>query len=371
MSEYQYYEFRTINRQLTAAERTAVNKLSSHGHTTATSFSVEYNWGDFKHDSDEVLAQYFDIFFYITNWGSIELKFCYPLALVNQQLLEPYCIEEEELTVDIKRVQDRVILTFESHAEEGGDWVEGEGMLDDLVDLYNQILQGDHRIFYLAWLGAAERSYEYSDYLNEETLEPPVPPGLDNLSPALQAFVQLFGIGKDLVAVAAKGSAQEAPPSETDVQQALDGLSKAECVDFLQRFLAGEAHLDLRLKQRLGLVQPVAAAGPTGTRTVGELLAAQDEIKQAHAAKAAAAKAAKRQAELDALAARGGEPWREVEALIEEKKRESYEQAAQLLRKLRELAETQGQSPQFQRRLDRIRSEYSRRPALLEALRHL
>ncbi|MEZ4615438.1 MAG: hypothetical protein R2867_07975 [Caldilineaceae bacterium] len=370
MSEYQYYEFRTINRQLTAGERTAVNKLSSHGHTTATSFSVEYNWGNFKHDTDEVLAKYFDIFFYITNWGSIELKFCYPLALVDQQLLEPYCIEEE-LTVDIKRVQDRVILTFESHAEGGGDWVEGEGMLDDLVDLYNQILQGDHRIFYLAWLGAAEWSYEYSEYLDEETLEPPVPPGLDNLSPALQAFIKLFGIGKDLVAVAAKGSAREEPPSDIDVQQALDGLSKAECVDFLQRFLAGEAHLDLRLKQRLGLVQPVADAGPTGTRTVGELLAAQDEIKQAQAAMAAAEKAAKRQAELDALAARGGEPWREVEALIEEKKRESYQQAAKLLRNLRELAEAQGQSQQFQQRLDRIRSEYSRRPALIEELRHL
>ena len=70
MSEYQYYEFRTINRQLSAAERTAVSKLSSHGNTTATSFSVDYRWGDFKHDVDEVLAKYFDSFFYIANWRS-------------------------------------------------------------------------------------------------------------------------------------------------------------------------------------------------------------------------------------------------------------------------------------------------------------
>jgi hypothetical protein len=41
MSVYQYYEFRTFNRQLTPAQRAAVDKLSSHGHTTATSFSVD------------------------------------------------------------------------------------------------------------------------------------------------------------------------------------------------------------------------------------------------------------------------------------------------------------------------------------------
>ncbi len=371
MSEYQYYEFRTINRQLTAAERTAVNKLSSHGHTTATSFSVEYNWGDFKHDSDEVLAKYFDMFFYIANWGSLELKFCYPKELIDLRALEPYCVDGEQMTVDTTTRDDRVILSFASHEEEGDGWIEGEGLIDDLLDLYTQILQGDRRIFYLAWLDAAERAYEHSEYLSEETLEPPVPPGLDNLSPALQASVKLFGISKDLIAVAAAGSTSEQAVAATDVHQALDGLSKAECVDFLQRFLDGEAHLDLKLKQRLGLVQPVADDGPTGTRTIGELLAAQDGIKKARAAKAAAAKAAKRQAELDALAARGEKPWREVEALIEEKKRESYEQAAQLLRKLWELAEAQGQSQQFQRQLARIRSEYSRRPALIEELRHL
>jgi hypothetical protein len=27
-----------------------------------------------------VLAQYFDAFFYIANWGTVELKFCYPKA---------------------------------------------------------------------------------------------------------------------------------------------------------------------------------------------------------------------------------------------------------------------------------------------------
>lgn len=73
--------------------------------------------------------------------------------------------------------------------------------------------------------------------------------------------------------------------------------------------------------------------------------------------------------ELDAWAARGREPWHEVNRFIAEEKTDAYEQAAQLLRKLRDLADEQGQFQQFQRRIDRVRSEHSRRPALIRALR--
>lgn len=371
MSEYQYYEFRTINRQLTAAQRTAVDKLSSHGDTTATSFSVEYSWGDFKHDPDEVLANYFDIFFYIANWGSVELKFCYPKELIDLRALEPYCIDEEELAIETKTIGDRIILSFASHAEGDGAWIEGEGMLDDLVGLYTQISQGDRRIFYLAWLGAAERAYEYSDYLDEEMLEPPVPPMLGTLAPALSAFVELFGIDQDLIATAAQGSAQAEAAAGIDVTQALAALSKEESIDFLQRFLDGEAHVDVKLKQRLGLLPTAEEYGPTGTRTLGELLAARDEIKRVRTAAAAAQKAAKQRTEMAALAAQGDKPWQEVETLIAEKKTAAYSDAAKLLRKLSELAEEQGQSKQFQQRLEAIRTKYSRRPALIAELRKL
>jgi hypothetical protein len=62
MSEYQYYEWLCIDRPLTAAEQSAVDRLSSHIEASATGASVEYNWGDFKHDPLQVLARYFDAF---------------------------------------------------------------------------------------------------------------------------------------------------------------------------------------------------------------------------------------------------------------------------------------------------------------------
>ena len=56
MSEYQYYEWQTIDRALTAAEQAAVGKLSSHIDVTSTRAWVEYHWSGFKHDPKQVLA---------------------------------------------------------------------------------------------------------------------------------------------------------------------------------------------------------------------------------------------------------------------------------------------------------------------------
>ena len=67
MSEYQYYEWQTLEHPLTAAEEAAVNSLSSHIDVTSSHAIVTYNWGDFKYDPIQVLAKYFDAYLYIAN----------------------------------------------------------------------------------------------------------------------------------------------------------------------------------------------------------------------------------------------------------------------------------------------------------------
>jgi hypothetical protein len=69
MSEYQYHEWQSLERPLTAAEQAAVNDLSSHIDVTASQAIVTYKWGDFKHDPIHVLAQYFDAYLYSANWA--------------------------------------------------------------------------------------------------------------------------------------------------------------------------------------------------------------------------------------------------------------------------------------------------------------
>ncbi len=69
MSEYQYYEWQTIDRPLTPEEQAAVNELSSHIDVTSSTAVVTYSWGDFKHDPRQVLARYFDAFLYLVAWS--------------------------------------------------------------------------------------------------------------------------------------------------------------------------------------------------------------------------------------------------------------------------------------------------------------
>ena len=69
MSEYQYYEWQTLERPLTADEQKAVNGLSSHIDVTSSQAIVTYEWSNFKHDSIKVLAKYFDSFLYLANWA--------------------------------------------------------------------------------------------------------------------------------------------------------------------------------------------------------------------------------------------------------------------------------------------------------------
>ena len=368
MSEYQYYEFRTVNRQLTASERAAVAKLSSHGETTATSFSVNYSYGSFKHEPEEVLTRYFDLFFYIANWGSVQLIFRYPKELIDTRALEPYCLEGQRI-IDYKVVDDHVILRFELNHEDGGfGWTEGEGMVDGVVGLYEEIMQRDYRALYLAWLGAIQDGTEYSDEFDDETLEPPLPPGLHALSPALQEFVNLFELDEHLIAAAAQGSTPPPPTKQIDQATALATLSKAESIDFLQRLLQGEAHLELKLKQRLGLLPINVGYAPTGQRTVGELLATRHELEQIRQKAAAAAKEVQRRARLAALVAQGDSAWQDVETLIEKQTSEGYKQAVALLLQLGELAREQQQDRIFASRVEAIRARYRRRSGLMRLL---
>ena len=56
MSEYQYFEFRAIDRPLNAREVAALRTHSTRARITPTSFVNEYHWGDFKGDPDAWMA---------------------------------------------------------------------------------------------------------------------------------------------------------------------------------------------------------------------------------------------------------------------------------------------------------------------------
>ena len=85
-------------------------------------------------------------------------------------------------------------LDLDFHEDDGySDWIDGEELLDDLLPLRDELMQGDYRVLYLAWLKAAEKALRYDD-IDGDALEPVVPPGLAELSFAQQQFVALMDI---------------------------------------------------------------------------------------------------------------------------------------------------------------------------------
>ena len=68
MSEYQYYDFRAIDRALTKAEMAELRSVSTRAVITSSSFTNHYEWGDLKADPLKLLEKYFDTFLYVANW---------------------------------------------------------------------------------------------------------------------------------------------------------------------------------------------------------------------------------------------------------------------------------------------------------------
>ena len=60
MSEYQYYEFQAIDRDLTDKEISELRAFSTRADITPNSFVNEYAWGNFKGDEDLWIEKYFD-----------------------------------------------------------------------------------------------------------------------------------------------------------------------------------------------------------------------------------------------------------------------------------------------------------------------
>jgi hypothetical protein len=365
MSEYQYYEFQAIDRSLTEEEQQAVAGLSSRVSPHPRQAVFVYNWGSFPANSEEILARYYDAMLYMANWGSRQLMFRFPRSALNVEAVQAYCqplIVEDY--VSLSTVGDYSILNVEFHDEEGGmEWVEGEGWLPTMLSLRDDILRSDYRTLYLAWL----KVMEVEDLLHSVP-EPPVPPGLQALSAALRTFVDFFEIDPVLVQVAAEASGERQAPTEDWLRRALSRLPGDERDEYLLRLARGEAFLSVELNRRLQQLLPLPESQMPPRRTVGQLITESEARQERERIRRAEEAEARRIHELEVLAKREAQTWEEIEALIQQTNARAYDEAVQLLVRLRDLARCRGKEPAFQQRVDAICQQYSRRPAFLSRL---
>jgi hypothetical protein len=269
------------------------------------------------------------------------------------------------------RDRKHVIVDFDFNDEDLSGYIEGEGWMDGLVELREALIQGDFRILYLAWLKAAEAALAAED-IGEDMLEPPVPAGLGELSPALDTFVEFLNIDEGMIVAAAQESSNLGE-KHNQHEKWIERLSETEKNDFLVRLCRGEKNLSVFLNRRLlelaGEGQPQNEAAPARARRVSVLMEAA-RIWWRNKEKEEERKAElERKRKMEALAARERQVWSEVEALIEEKKSRPYDQAVRLLLDLRDLAESRGELEKFRLRMVEYSRTYATRSALLDRMR--
>ncbi|HEX9386299.1 MAG TPA: hypothetical protein VF918_08265 [Anaerolineales bacterium] len=371
MSEYQYYEWQTLERPLTAAEQMDVNGLSSHIDVTSTQAIVTYEWGDFKHDPVHVLAEYFDAHIYIANWGTRRLAFRFPKGLVNVGAIERYC---DEYHAHIQTIGDVQVLEFEMNEEEGFDeWIEERGLLSTLARLRDDFVQGDYRALYLAWLKAM--SLESDNYDEDEDdpenffndPEPPLPAGLKQLTPPLHSFASFFEIDPFLIAAASERSPSLSSAQQADFAPLISRLTRQECDEFLLKIVSGEAGAIMALRKKLLSFEKSMPRVETNLRTFGELLETAEKLRQAESRRQAEEKRKKHIAEMQELAKREAQTWQEIENLLQSGyTARNYDDATALLSKLQQLSEFQGTQIDFHSRLQALAERYKGRSALIE-----
>jgi hypothetical protein len=374
MSEYQYYEFQAVDRPLTEQEQREVRSVSTRATITATRFTNHYEWGDFKGEPAVWMEKYFDAFLYLANWGTHELMLRLPRRALDLKTAQQYCCGE---VAAARGHGDFVILELSSLEDEGSDWVDENGLLSSLIPLRADLVGGDHRALYLAWLLCVQ-----SGELKDDATEPPVPAGLGNLTASLDAFADFLRIDGDLIVVAATGSPKvDTSSSDREIEEWIAALPDAGKTEWLVRLAGGrEPHLRAELlRQFRELHPPVLHQGAGALRTVSELREAADVRageRMREEAESAAAERARREREaaearerhFAALAKREAGAWREVDALVATKQPGKYDQAVKLLCDLKELGAQKGRTEEIEARLLRLREEHVKKQRFLERL---
>lgn len=372
--EYQYYDFRAIDRALAKSEMAALRAISTRAVITSTSFTNHYEWGDLKADPLELLERYFDAFLYVANWGDREFYLRLPLELADHEAFKAMRLGD---AAHVRKAGNHLIVGFSAEVELD-DYDDGTGWMGSLAALRSDLLLGDHRCLYLGWLLCAQ----YEEFA-EDDMEPFVPPGLDELSAPLRSLIEFLGIDEDLVEVAALASS---PFSTNRSRKKLDSwirsLPEKEKDDLLVSAVSDPGErwkVDLLRRVERQTARTSSESAKVPRRTVADLLeAARSRAEErsrrldAQRAKEAARRKAKEEAErvqyLDQLAKREAETWNKVAAHILKRQPSQYEIAVALLTDLRDLATRQGRTPEFRATLESLRRRHAAKASFLRRL---
>jgi len=376
MSEYRYYEFAAIERPLTKSEMTKLRAVSTRGIITPTSFSNHYDWGGLKAKPSDWIRQYFDAFVYWADWCSCQLLLRFPKSAFTKAALQPFA-NQSSFSITSNRthwILDWWIEESEDYDRFADD--DGSGWMRRLIPLRDELLRGDLRALYLGWLAGVGS-------LPDDVLEPEVPPGLADLTPAQKALVEFLEINPDWLQAACTGRPDitlSGADEKKRMASWLETWTPAGMKEVLKHIAleheqAAVRRVKLHYADWVKAQHPVLSDSPrlriSELRKLAQSAAA---IRHKREARARALREAKRQREhearLRALMKQPDKVWQQADAHAARGTASSYDQAAKILAELAQAYALASRQDTFDRKLRQFLIPHAKRGALLLRLDH-
>lgn len=371
MSEFQYVAFRAIDAPVSKKNLAFMRRQSSRAEITSRSFTNEYHFGDFRGNAVEMLQRGYDIHLHYGNFGIRSLFVRLPQGFPDSKAAKPY-LDGDSLHFTKDRNGTGGVLKVEP-CYEPGDFDEDLWNLDDVLDrivsIRREIIDGDLRPLYLAHLAVSCDSNHDPD----EAIEAPVPAGLGELTKAQCALGKLWGIDPALLAAAAGDSPASTAKPRTSAEylqwlrtqpSATKDAWLAAWMDGTKPALRSEVLTAYRVDQPHSS-WPVVKRG----RTIAELREAAAKINQVRTQKAAS-EAARKQAGKLAKMATDPKPFlQQSEKLVAQRSTDAYKKVAKLLAELREALAGTNQAGLAETQARKLKEKYPTLHHLTAALR--
>lgn len=370
MSEYQYIAFRAIDGPVSKKELAYMRRQSSRAEITPWTFTNEYHFGDFGGNAIEMMRRGYDLHLHYANYGTRSLYIRLPHGFPDAKAAKPF-FDGESIRFIKDRKGDAGTLAIEPSYEPGELdelWNFGR-LLERLAPLRSEILEGDLRPLYLAHLAVSGDS----GHDPGETIEAPVPAGLDQFTKAQRALAKFYEISDALITAAAQQFAALPTKADRRSQHAdwLRALPQATKDAWLAELMSGsKSKLRTEILAEFNKLQP-ADSWPTVKldRTIAELRTAANEIQRAMDDRKATEAARKRARQLASMADDPAPYLEKTEQLVTQRTTDAYQQVSQLLADLREALAESGRAELAERQAQKLKQTNPTLRHLTAALR--
>ena len=280
MSEFQCICFRAVDGPVSEKNLEYMEKQSSRAEITPWSFDNEYHFGDFHGNAPEMLRRGYDFHLHYANFGTRTLMIRLPAGLPDAEAARPDFETESFWFVKDKNGSGGHLEISPSYEP---DTLEQLWELDDVVDgllpIRAENLSGDLRPLYLADLAIMTDI----NHDPEESMEPPVPAGLNKLTKAQTALAQFYGINGLIAAAATKSPGLPASTAARSTYEAWLATQPEKLKNAWLNRIMSDPGADVRreLLASYGKSHP-PSSWPTVTtgRTIAESMATAEEMQK-------------------------------------------------------------------------------------------